>query len=341
MYRTIDTATWDDPWFAELEPDAKLLFLYFITNRRTTACGAFEITQRAMQFETGLDAARLERALAAIASRVSWWPEHQTVWVRNFYKHQRANSNDKFTTSARRALASFAPVVQASVCNAYPELSNRNGIPSVSHSDATPIPLQSHTNKETVTVTEQNREVDLEGEVVLQPAPVGADAPLPTATATNGRSHSTLKAVPKPTPEERRDAIRVQILSPPVLEFAAEHTPFIDVPAEAEKFLDYLAANGKAQKDYPAAFRNWLRKAKEFAPAQRTKTNGTTGYQTASERRASAAAGVYDLLYPQEDDWREPDEGVPAGRPRLAEPAQRGGPQVVDANSRSVGNRAG
>jgi hypothetical protein len=184
-------------------------------------------------------------------------------------------------------------------------------------------------------------EVDLEGEVVLKPAPTGADAPLPTATATNGRSHSTLKAVPKPSPEERREAIRVQILSPPVLEFAAEHTPFIDVPAEAEKFLDYLTANGKAQKDYPAAFRNWLRKAKEFAPAQRTKTNGTTGYQTASERRSESHAAIYDLLHPEENDWREPDADIPAGRPRLAESPQRGGPQVVDAVARSVGNRAG
>jgi hypothetical protein len=30
MYRAIDTEVWDDTWFADLEPDGKLLFLYLL-----------------------------------------------------------------------------------------------------------------------------------------------------------------------------------------------------------------------------------------------------------------------------------------------------------------------
>jgi hypothetical protein len=39
----------------------------------------------------------------------------------------------------------------------------------------------------------------------------------------------------------------------------------IDVGHELEKFDDWKAAKGKRFKDDRAAFRNWLRKAEEFA----------------------------------------------------------------------------
>ena len=58
MKRMIDTGTWDDPWFAELDPDAKLLFLYLLTNRRSTAAGVFEITARAMSSTSASVASR-------------------------------------------------------------------------------------------------------------------------------------------------------------------------------------------------------------------------------------------------------------------------------------------
>lgn len=93
MNRQIDTGTWDDPWFADLDPDAKLLFLYMLTNRRSTASGVYEITRRAMAFETGLDMKRVDAALKSISSRVEWWSEHQVVWVRNFLRHQAVSPN--------------------------------------------------------------------------------------------------------------------------------------------------------------------------------------------------------------------------------------------------------
>jgi hypothetical protein len=133
-------------------------------------------------------------------------------------------------------------------------------------------------------------EIDRVGDT--NPAPAheadvaGADAPLPpqqiSTPGKNGhteRKPTPLRSVPKTPPANRREAIKVQILSPPVLDWAAEHTPFIAVGLEAEKFLDWLDANGKTQKDYVAAFRNWLRKAKEFS-TQAVKTGGSNGAKT-------------------------------------------------------------
>ena len=151
MYRTIDCATWDDPWFAELSPNAKLLFLYFITNRRTSAAGCFEITRRAMMFESNIRGEALDATLDEISSRVTWWPDEQVVFVRNFYKHQRANSNkDNFRKSAMKALVEFPSVVQRAVIDAYPELAEDE----VSHGEPIPNPSPTHGYKETVTATD-------------------------------------------------------------------------------------------------------------------------------------------------------------------------------------------
>lgn len=159
MYRTIDTATWDDPWFAELEPLDKLLFLYLVSNHRSTACGAYEITLRAIAFETGLTTEQTRKGLARLAPKILWWGDYQVVWIRNFYKHQCANSNPaNFKVAARRKLTDFPPEVQEAICKVYPELTPEDGIPTLldsedTHTHAIPIPYPTDGDKETVTDT--------------------------------------------------------------------------------------------------------------------------------------------------------------------------------------------
>jgi hypothetical protein len=162
MYRRLECTTWDDPWFSELPPEAKLLFLYLITNRRTTACGAFEITLRAIAFETGLP--NVETTLAMLGERVVWWPQHQVVFIRNFYRWQSDNTNKgNFRIGAKRALAEFTPDVIATVTHVYPELIDEQ----VSHPQPIPNPSPTHGEEETVTVTVK----ETEKETVLEPEP--------------------------------------------------------------------------------------------------------------------------------------------------------------------------
>lgn len=42
------------------------------------------------------------------------------------------------------------------------------------------------------------------------------------------------------------------------------------VAAETEKFVDHFRANGDRKKDWVAAWRNWMRRVDDFAPARRT-----------------------------------------------------------------------
>lgn len=125
MYRTIDAATWSDPWFEELDPLAKLLFLYLITTGKQTNCGVFTVTQRTISYETGLSTDQIRRCMKLLVEggRVTWWSKESTVWVHNFYRHQRVKSSWKYTVSARAALSAFPPHIREAVQRMYPDLS--------------------------------------------------------------------------------------------------------------------------------------------------------------------------------------------------------------------------
>lgn len=150
MYRTIDTCTWDDPWVTDLEPLDKLLFFYLLTNRRSTACGAFEITLKAIVFETGLTTEQVVAGLDRLAPKILWWPQHRVIFVRNFFKHQCAQSNVRnFTEAAAKKLQDFPPEVRDMVVGIYPSLYNED-----THTHPIPMPPPSVGDKVTVTVTE-------------------------------------------------------------------------------------------------------------------------------------------------------------------------------------------
>lgn len=153
MYRTIDTEVWDDPWFSDLSPAAKLLFLYVLTNRRSTSCGAFEITIRAIAFETGLTEERIEALLPELAPKVMWFEDEQVIWVRNFFRRQNRNANEKMITNAKAGMARLSNEIRQIIITEYPELGDGNEYPMDTLS--IPIDIETVTKKETETVSEQ------------------------------------------------------------------------------------------------------------------------------------------------------------------------------------------
>lgn len=53
--RIIHTKIWKDDFFSELTPTEKLLFIYFVTNERINIIHCYEITDREISFDTGID----------------------------------------------------------------------------------------------------------------------------------------------------------------------------------------------------------------------------------------------------------------------------------------------
>ncbi len=161
MHRSIDCSTWDDPWFTELPTDSKLMFLYLITNRRVSQCGAMEITVRQMAFETGLAPARITPAIEALGDRVQWWSSANLLIVRNFYRHQRANTGDKFDIAARKSAENLPDFARAWLAGVYPHL-----VPDVdTHGIPTPHPHH------TLAISEAEAEAEAEAEDGARSAP--------------------------------------------------------------------------------------------------------------------------------------------------------------------------
>jgi hypothetical protein len=69
------------------------------------------------------------------------------------------------------------------------------------------------------------------------------------------------------------------LVTPEMQVWAANNTPTVNVEAETAKFLDHTFKT--AISDWPAAWRNWMRKAPDFAP----RMNGSHGKQSALESR--------------------------------------------------------
>lgn len=100
-YRKIDTCIWRKPWFEELEPDAKLAFIYFWTNDYCNQAGIYQITGNRIKFDLGYG---IDKVSDQLKNKVIWYPEQSTIWVKNFFKHQCQNA--KFAISALNSVKS-------------------------------------------------------------------------------------------------------------------------------------------------------------------------------------------------------------------------------------------
>jgi hypothetical protein len=271
VYRSIETAMWDDPWFAELPPNAKLLFIYLITNRRATACGVFEIQRRALVFETGLSGDAVKEAIGALSDKVTWWADHQIIWVHNFYRRQRANTGPSFTVSARQSLATFPVDVQETVITAYPDL-HPDAIdpsPQPPKGKTTHVSPKTHPNGRveggyaegsdthptsvTVTETEELTETGAEERVSRENAPDAAGA---ANTLTRSTKPLKSRKTPLPDPFHVTEAM-----------FAwAESRGYGEefVRASTEYFVNWAEAHDHRYVDWIAVWRNVLEsRAKE------------------------------------------------------------------------------
>jgi hypothetical protein len=271
MYRLVDCGTWDDPWFAELEPAAKLLFLYLITNHRTKAAGCFEITTRSICFETGLTTDRVTTLLAAFGERVRWWPDHQIVWIKNFYRRNSGEKdNPKFREGAKRSIVSMPREVTEAVCKEYPELRYPLDAPS---SDDKPLtsPLQAPPFK----LSEEKIREESVNPLCGEGDDSAADAASPPQQ--------------QPTPiESGRSKPRRAISTAFTVDdedYAWAQSNGFDWPTvdrEFQKFKLYHEGEGRPKKDWHAAFRSWLLKSNDFArPSPAKATANGRGYSAA------------------------------------------------------------
>lgn len=90
--RNIDTRFWSDTWIQNnLNPLDRYLFIYLLTNERSTWCGVYEIPLKFIANETGIDRDEIERSmLPRLAPKILYvdgW-----VVIKNFEKYHNNSS---------------------------------------------------------------------------------------------------------------------------------------------------------------------------------------------------------------------------------------------------------
>jgi hypothetical protein len=126
--RYINTKFWSDNWISNLDPIEKLLYLYLLTNERTTIAGIYELPIKIMAVETGIEKDMVEKILKRFEKDdkivyLSGW-----IGIKNFTKHQDLN-NEKIKKGIEIA-TNIAPrkvIDRLSIPHTYPpNYSNTN-----------------------------------------------------------------------------------------------------------------------------------------------------------------------------------------------------------------------
>lgn len=93
-YRQIHTQIWRDNWFLDLEPDEKLLFIYLFSNDNSNLAGLYELHDRIIMLETGLDSSRIKEIVTKFESAGKVFYRDGVVWIVNMQKYH-SNAGEK------------------------------------------------------------------------------------------------------------------------------------------------------------------------------------------------------------------------------------------------------
>lgn len=134
--RLINTKTWDDEWFTELNIIEKLLFLYFLTNALTDICGGYEISIKRIVFDTGIERDEVLKTLEKFEKAKKVFYRDGWILIENFIKHQA--QSPKILAGIRNSLKNCPDWIKDRVSISYPTLSigYQYGINTPSHSNS-------------------------------------------------------------------------------------------------------------------------------------------------------------------------------------------------------------
>lgn len=90
--RIVNVRFWRDHFIMGLRPDARLLFLWAITNPATELCGAYETPLATIEAETGLRGKRIREIFDQFEAAGKMIYKDGWVIIANFAKHQHGTS---------------------------------------------------------------------------------------------------------------------------------------------------------------------------------------------------------------------------------------------------------
>ena len=121
-YRPILCAIWDDPDFQDYSPDAKLLFLYLCTNRRTTESGIYPITIKTIQNETCIKKETIKKLLTNGLKNVSYDFDNSFVFVHRFMNYNSGGRPERIELGIKSDNQNYQTPLWKIFIEQYPHL---------------------------------------------------------------------------------------------------------------------------------------------------------------------------------------------------------------------------
>lgn len=129
--RIVNTRFWDDSYIARLDPSAKLVFLYLLTNPLTTIAGVYELSLKRAAFDTGLAAKEISAVLSQLETDKKIVRQDDWIGIVNFIKHQSLNPKVRQGIIAELERVPSELIERLPVCLA----AMRTGFDRLSHSN--------------------------------------------------------------------------------------------------------------------------------------------------------------------------------------------------------------
>lgn len=237
-YRQVHVSFWQDTFVLDLTPEEKYFYLYLMTNSKTSACGIYELPKKVIELETGYNRETVDKLLGRFIEygKVKYSELTKEIYLPNWIKF----NEPKGELTAKCVVAELNAVKCRAFAESYIRDANESGY-------------------------------SLEG------ATKGLTSPLQGADEVPTSPYQVMdKDMDKETEREKEGARRRRATSAPTV---FEITPVLSewakangvnqaiLAGETEKFLDHHRANGSAFKDWDAAWRKWMRNARDWAKA--------------------------------------------------------------------------
>ena len=116
--RYIHDTIWTDAYFQTLEPDAKLLFIYLLTNEHLEVSGIYQITARTIANETGLERETVNILMADLinANKIIYSEDEHVVGLVNYHKHNGLINNPKYRRAIEKSILKLDESIQSLFC---------------------------------------------------------------------------------------------------------------------------------------------------------------------------------------------------------------------------------
>ena len=134
--RIVHTKMWKDDYFGSLKPTEKLLFIYYLTCERVNILHCFEVPEREITFDTGLDLKAIE------AIKQKFQADHRIFFYKKYVYLCNASRYEKYTgESNEKAQKDIIQAMPPDVAEWFLQVSTDLCTPVVEETDTPVTPL--------------------------------------------------------------------------------------------------------------------------------------------------------------------------------------------------------